>query len=122
MNYEASIAVAATALHVIVVAAVILRVIWVRRPAGSAYAWMLLVTVLPLVGLVLYLLVGERPIGRERLRRAQAFYAGFPAIATPLWARDVADAALLSPPQRGLSRLALRAAGLPVQSALRGTP
>ena len=77
---------AGVALHVVVVSGVGLRVIWVRRPAGSAFAWLLLVVLLPLVGLVLYLLFGERPIGRKRLRRAHAFYADFAALAAPLWA------------------------------------
>ena len=105
---------AGIALHSLIVAAVGLRVIWVRRPAGSAFAWLLLVAALPLVGLVLYLLFGERPIGRQRLARAHAFYAGFPAVAAPLWADDMADLAPLSAAERGLAHLARRAAGLPV--------
>ena len=75
MTGETLIGIAGVALHVLVVGAVGLRVIWVRRPAGSAFAWLLLVESLPLVGLVFYLLFGERPIGRKRLRRAHAFYA-----------------------------------------------
>ncbi len=118
MSVEAIAAAAGLALHVAIVVTVGLRVIWVHRPAGSAFAWLLLVTSLPFAGLLLYLLFGERPIGRKRLRRADAFYAGFPSVATPLWAPDVADMAPLPPAQRGLSNLAQRAAGLPV---LRGS-
>ena len=114
MTHETLIGVAGVVLHVLVVGAVGLRVIWVRRPAGSAFAWLLLVESLPVVGLVFYLLFGERPIGRERLRRAQAFYGSFPSTAGPRWALDVADLASLSPAQRGLSNLALRSAGLPL--------
>ena len=112
MTPESLLAAAGVVAHAGVVVAVGLRVIWVRRPAGSAYAWLLLVVVLPLVGLVMYLLFGERPIGRKRLRRAHAFYATFPAEVNPLWALDVADPAELSAAERGLSNLALRAAGL----------
>ena len=114
MTYETMLATAGVVSHVGVVGAVGLRVIWVRRPAGSAYAWLLLVSVLPFAGLALYLLFGERPIGRKRLRRAHAFYASFPAVVKPLWAFDMADTAPLPPAQRGLSNLAQRAAGLPV--------
>lgn len=101
-------------LHFVGVGGVALRVIWVRRPAGSAYAWLLLVALLPYAGVVMYLLFGERPIGRERLRRAHAFYAAFPEVATPLWLPDTADAQTLPPSLRGIARLARSAAGLPV--------
>ena len=114
MTLEAVLAAAGLVAHAAVVVGVGARVIWVRRPAGSAYAWLLLVVALPLAGLVLYLLFGERPIGRKRLRRAHAFYASFPETVNPLWALDIADPAQLSPAQRGLSNLALRAAGLPL--------
>jgi cardiolipin synthase len=114
MTHETLIGVTGIALQVLVVGAVGLRVIWVRRPAGSAFAWLLLVATLPFVGLVFYLLFGERPIGRTRLRRAHAFYASAPALAAPLWALDIADLGPLPPAQRGLARLAMRAAGLPV--------
>jgi len=118
MNAEGLLAAAGLAAHVAIIIGVGLRVIWVHRPAGSAYAWLLLVSVLPFVGLVLYLLFGERPIGHKRLRRAHAFYRSFPDLVNPLWARDVADPTQLSDTERGLAQLALRAAGLPV---LRGS-
>lgn len=102
------------ALHLVSVGGVALRVIWVRRPAGSAFAWLLLVALVPYAGVVLYLLFGERPIGRERLRRAHAFYASFPELATPLWQPDTTDAQTLPPRLRGIARLARKAAGLPV--------
>ena len=116
MNYYALVTAAVAVLHLVGVGIVGLRVIWIRRPAGSAFAWLLLVAMLPFAGLLLYLLLGERPIGRRRLRRAQAFYASFPILAKPLWVLDVADPAQLPPAQRGLSTLALRATGLPVLS------
>ena len=114
MTLGSVIFVAGALLHVVVVGGVGLRVIWVRRPAGSAFAWLLLVSVLPFAGLVFYMLFGEQPIGRQRLRRAHAFYGGFPTVANSLWALDVADPAQLAPAQRGLSNLAMRSAGLPV--------
>jgi len=50
--------------HVAVVAWVGARVILTRHPPGSSFAWLLLVAVLPVIGFVGYLLIGERPIGR----------------------------------------------------------
>lgn len=45
---------------------VILRVIFTRHPPGSAFAWIMLTVVLPYVGFALYVMLGERPIGRWR--------------------------------------------------------
>jgi cardiolipin synthase A/B len=114
MNVASLIAGAGLAAHVAVICGVGLRVIWVRRPAGSAFAWLLLVVVLPLVGLVLYLLFGERPIGRKRLRRAHAFYGDFARVVTPLWEVDVVAPAALGARLGGLATLAHKASGLPV--------
>ncbi len=114
MNAQALTDIALAALHLISVGGVALRVIWVRRSSGSAFAWLLLVALLPFAGVVMYLLFGERPIGRERLRRAHAFYAAFPDVATPLWQPDVADAKALPPGLRGIAELARNAAGMPV--------
>lgn len=114
MNTQALTDIALAALHLVFVGGVALRVIWVRRPAGSAFAWLLLVAMVPLGGVVLYLLFGERPIGRQRLRRAHAFYAAFPEVTTPLWQPDIAQAAALAPSLRGMAQLAHGAVGMPV--------
>lgn len=103
-----------TLAHFVGVGGVAMRVIWVRRPAGSAFAWLLLVALVPYVGVVAYLLFGERPIGRKRLRRAHAFYAALPQVATPLWQADVAEVRTLPPPLCGIATLAENAAGMPV--------
>ena len=58
--------------YIVVVIAVSLRVIVKRRPPGVSLAWLILVIVLPYVGAVLYLLMGERTLGRRRARRAEA--------------------------------------------------
>ncbi len=48
---------------------VILRVILTRHPPGAAFAWILLTAVVPYIGFILYLMFGERPIGKLRARR-----------------------------------------------------
>lgn len=56
------------ATHALIVIAITVRVI-MRRPAtGVALAWLLLVAMLPFVGGLMYLLIGERRIGRRRAR------------------------------------------------------
>lgn len=59
---------AAAALQLVIVAGVVLRVILTRHPPGSSFAWILITTVLPYVGFALYLMFGERPLGRLRAR------------------------------------------------------
>ena len=58
-------------LHPVISLAFIIRIIWIRRPPGVALAWILIVAILPIVGLLAYFLVGERPIGRDRSQRIQ---------------------------------------------------
>ena len=53
-------------LHPVISLAFIIRIIWIRRPPGVALAWILIVAILPIVGLLAYFLAGERPIGRDR--------------------------------------------------------
>ena len=60
---------AAVLLQFVLTASVILRVILTRHPPGSSFAWILLVTILPYIGFILYVWLGERPIGRWRALR-----------------------------------------------------
>ena len=64
MNLQIIIA----ALHVMIVSAISVRVIMLQPARGVALAWLLLVAILPFVGALLYLLIGERRIGRRRTR------------------------------------------------------
>ena len=59
-------------LNIALVVVVALRVIMKRRPPGVSLAWLILVIVLPYGGAVLYLLMGERPLGRRRVKRTEA--------------------------------------------------
>lgn len=60
---------AAVLLQLTLTVSVILRVILTRHPPGSSFAWILLTTILPFVGFVLYVWLGERPIGKWRTLR-----------------------------------------------------
>ncbi len=61
----------AVIVHASVVIAVLVRVIMNRPATGVALAWSLLVTSIPVVGVTLYLLIGERRIGRRRMLRLE---------------------------------------------------
>ncbi len=100
-------------LHVLVVVAIAVRVI-LRRPArGVALAWLLLVAMLPFIGGLMYLLVGERRIGRRRAQGIgdlQLDYRKIAAAAIPagltevVWSRH-------PPPARGMDQLGRKLVG-----------
>lgn len=101
--------------QLLIVAGVILRVMLTRHPPGSAFAWILLTTVLPYVGFLLYLAFGERPIGRLRARRLK--------VASRLWIDPARQRLTPLGPlprelvrHRPLLRLAAQLGGLPLSS------
>lgn len=59
-------------LYWLLTAAVTIRVVIYRRPVSGTLAWLLVIYILPLVGAILYLLLGELNLGRQRAARAQA--------------------------------------------------
>jgi cardiolipin synthase len=60
------------AVHALLVGVVAMRVVMVCPHSGSALAWILLVALMPLVGIVLYVAFGERRIGHLRRDRSLA--------------------------------------------------
>ncbi len=59
------------AFHTCIQLAVSLRVVMQRRAIGETLAWLILVFVLPVVGSIIYLLLGELRLGVARGKRAQ---------------------------------------------------
>jgi cardiolipin synthase A/B len=65
--------------HVLLVLAAFSRILLrPNRDPASRIAWILVVTALPLIGIVTYLLFGETNIGRRRIARLQAALARLP--------------------------------------------
>jgi cardiolipin synthase len=93
--------------HALVVAAIAIRVI-MRRPArGVALAWLLFVSMLPAAGALMYLLIGERRIGRRRTHGIDALridYREIVAAAIPAGLMEV-DWSRHAPAARGMDRL-----------------
>ena len=63
-------------LHALIVILFGIRLISVRRPVGVAFAWFLIVIILPIIGISLYILIGERPVGRKLTRKNCAHESG----------------------------------------------
>ena len=67
------------ALHVIVQAALIVRVLLrPHREPSSRIAWIVVIIVVPLLGILSYLLLGETNIGRRRVTRMRTILARLP--------------------------------------------
>jgi cardiolipin synthase len=108
-----------TLLHVAVLVAVALRLFSRRNTNGSAMAWLMLVVLVPLLGVLMYLLIGERRLGRTWMRRAITIQ---PQVLE--WASGIPPASLaapqsLAPGLQGICRLALGAIGMPLMQGHR---
>lgn len=67
-------------LHWGIVLAVMVRVVMKRPATGVALAWLLIVSLLPAIGIVLYVLVGERRIGERRAKRIASLRTSYQEI------------------------------------------
>lgn len=48
-----------------------LRIVFKRRPTTYVIAWMLVIYILPIIGVILYFALGEAHLGQQRAKRAQ---------------------------------------------------
>lgn len=105
----------ALVLQITLTLGVALRVILTRHPPGSSFAWILLTIALPFVGFVLYVWLGERPIGKWRARRLRKLLALWEKVTN----QDYAQAGMLpclphGQRHKGLARLAERLGDMPM--------
>ncbi len=68
----------------ILIAGVTLRILMKRRAVPSAMAWLLIIYILPLVGIIAYLSFGELHLGKRRAERARAMWPS-----TAKWLNDL---------------------------------
>ncbi|MGL9760227.1 MAG: cardiolipin synthase [Symbiopectobacterium sp.] len=68
------------------IAGVTLRVLMKRRAVPSAMAWLLIIYILPLVGIIAYLSFGELYLGKRRAERASRMWPS-----TAKWLRELAE-------------------------------
>ena len=101
-------------LHITIVLLFGFRLISVRRPVGVVLAWFLIVVLVPLLGIGLYILIGERPVGRKLTRKIIRMDKEYAAITENMRQRYQADKQLLPIEGRALSLLAESNNGSPV--------
>ena len=70
--------------YCLLIAGVTLRILMKRRAVPSAMAWLLIIYILPLVGIIAYLAVGELHLGKRRAERARAMWPS-----TAKWLNDL---------------------------------
>tara|TARA_R110000851_G_scaffold90253_1_gene196844 strand:- start:26800 stop:28254 length:1455 start_codon:yes stop_codon:yes gene_type:complete len=58
----------------LIIAGITTRIVYKRRSVGVSLAWMMLIYVVPIIGIVLYFLVGELNLGKKRAARAKEMY------------------------------------------------
>ena len=102
-----------TPIHAAIVITFFIRLISVRRPVGVAFAWLLIVILLPLLGVALYVLIGERPVGRNLMLKIDRMSKDYVAITGSMRQRFREDRKLLPLEGRALSLLAESKNGSP---------
>lgn len=55
----------------LIIVAITLRILMKRKPTTFVVAWLMIIYIIPIVGIILYLLLGEAHIGQQRAKRAQ---------------------------------------------------
>src|SRR5438874_322717 len=92
------------------------RIIKRRLPVGTSLAWLTVVLIFPFAGAVIYLLIGESRLGRNRRSRAKTLRDEYRGVAQAVREAAGVGEPELPPAERGLSRLAeavLQAPALP---------
>jgi cardiolipin synthase A/B len=90
-----------------------LRVVMRRGTVGFTLAWLAVLLLLPVLGAVIYLLLGERRLGTTRARRIEALRVPYRAWLDDLAAHFPAAATGLGPAAGMMRRQALGAVGIP---------
>ena len=87
-------------LHITIVAACAVRVLYKQHNIGTAFAWLIVLFVFPILGAGLYLLIGEPRLGTARAKRIFNRRASAANAASA----GTANAPPSSPPARKCSR------------------
>ena len=100
--------------HFVLVTCFIAVIISVRRPVGVAFAWIFIVMTFPVLGISLYILIGERPVGRRLTRKITRMNREYARITQEMRDSYAGDRQKLPLESRALSLLAESKNGTPV--------
>ena len=102
------------AAHFLLVTYFIGVIISVRRPVGVAFAWIFIVMTFPVMGISLYVLIGERPVGRKLTRKITRMNREYEKITEDMRTLYAGDKLKLPIEARSFSLLAESKNGTPV--------
>jgi cardiolipin synthase len=100
--------------HFILVTCFIAVIISVRRPVGVAFAWIFIVMTFPVLGISLYILIGDRPVGRKLTRKITRMNREYEKITEDMRSLYAGDKLKLPIEARSFSLLAESNNGTPV--------
>ncbi|RXJ74869.1 cardiolipin synthase [Veronia nyctiphanis] len=100
-------------LYWLLIASVTVRVVFRRRAPGVSIAWLMVIYILPILGVFLYLLVGELNLGKKRAERAKAMFSSFESWLRKLRACTNHAPQLLNQQSRNVSDLCFHRLGIP---------
>jgi cardiolipin synthase len=109
----------ATMAHVLIIIGVSLRIIRVRLPVTTSLAWMILIFFLPVAGVIAYLVLGEKRLGKKFTARTRALRGRYDSWLKKLPQEIRSALRDLSPQARSLSRLAATTVNIPALSGNR---
>ena len=89
-------------------------IISVRRPVGVAFAWIFIVMTFPVLGIAMYVLIGERPVGRALTRKITRMNREYSQITENMRIKYAEDREKLGIEGRAFSLLAESNNGTPV--------
>jgi cardiolipin synthase len=108
-----------TLAHLAAFLTVTLRILARRTPPGVAMAWLLFVLLVPVAGVVLYVMIGERRLGRRWIERAEGERAALAVRYGRLAAGAVLAPEAVGPVGEPVARLAQSMAAVPVMGGHR---
>ncbi len=119
MDEVSWLALTAVALHWSAVIGFSIRVVMRRRPVGVLLAWIAIILSVPVVGILLYLFIGENRVSTKYLRRGEAIRVQYRQWKQSLSRHTDVDWSRLGPEAILLQRQAESLFGFPVMSGNR---
>lgn len=110
------IALTGFSLYWLLVASITVRIATKRRALGVSFAWLLVIYIIPVVGVLLYIMFGELKLGKKRANRAKAMFEPYRAWLENVQLSSAHHPETLSFLARPVHNLCLNRTGIPALS------
>ncbi|MGL5290819.1 MAG: PLDc N-terminal domain-containing protein, partial [Vibrionaceae bacterium] len=100
----------------LLIAAVTMRLALRRRPIGVSFAWLMVIYILPIFGVVFYFLFGELNLGRKRVLRTKAMFSPYQSWFANSTQPIAAESEKLSSAAKAVHDICLHRIGIPAIS------